>query len=261
MWYSQSEANYREVFRAAREAAATNPGSKVVMFFDEVDSIGKARQGGAYSRVHDNVLTAFLAELDGLAERGDILVVAATNRPEDLDPALARAGRLGDLRITVPRPNRRAAQAILAKHLPAELHYTVNGSGADSDAARHEIIENATSKMFAANGETELANLTFRDGQRRTIRMPDLINGAVIASIARSAVERACLRKIQTGERGVRWEDVSLEITTHFQREVASLTPSNCRSYLTGLPYDLDVVNVEPIVRRVKRPPVFWRPA
>ena len=96
MWYGQSEANYREAFRVAREAGAREPEVPVVMFFDEVDAVGGAR-GDWGHRVDDRVLTAFMAELDGLESRGNVLVIAATNRRDALDPALLRPGRLGDL--------------------------------------------------------------------------------------------------------------------------------------------------------------------
>jgi proteasome-associated ATPase len=103
MWYSQSEANYRLAFKAAREAGDGQPDVPVVMFFDEVDSIGAAR-GDVATRIDDKVQTSFMTELDGLEARGNILVVAATNRREAVDPALLRPGRLGDHIQDIPRP-------------------------------------------------------------------------------------------------------------------------------------------------------------
>jgi proteasome-associated ATPase len=253
VWYSQSEANYREIFRVAREVSAANPGVPIVIFFDEIDSIGIGR-GQSHMRVHDNVLTALIAELDGLIGRGNIIVVAATNRRESLDPALVRPGRLGDLVIEVPRPNRRAARDIFARHLVPELPYARNGHGDDLEATRLEIIETAVSRIFAPNGDAELATITFRDGTRRPVRMPDLINGAMIANIAGEAVERACCREQETGAAGVTFEDVEMAIVTEFENASRVLTPANCRSHLTGLPYDMDVVNVQPVERKVNRP-------
>src|SRR4030095_10768837 len=98
MWYSKSEENYRELFRVARELAATHPDVPVVMFWDELDYIA-ARTQHATSSAQNSVLTAFIAELDGFVSRGNIVLVGATNRPEALDPALVRPGRLGDLRL------------------------------------------------------------------------------------------------------------------------------------------------------------------
>ena len=102
MWYGQSEANYREAFRVARQTGDADPSTPVVMFFDEVDAVGATR-GHSLAHVDDRVLTSFMTELDGLEPRGNILVVAATNRRDTIDPALARPGRLGDLVIDIPR--------------------------------------------------------------------------------------------------------------------------------------------------------------
>ena len=255
-WYSQSEANYRELFRVARDVAEANPGIPVVIFFDEIDCIGVSR-GQSHMRIHDNVLTTLIAELDGLADRGNIVIVAATNRRDALDPALVRPGRLGDLVIEVPRPNRRAARDIFERHLVPGLPYARNGHGDDLEATRLEIIETAVSRIFAPNGDSELATITFRDGTRRTVRMPDLINGAMIANIAGEATERACYREQQTGAGGVTFEDVDVALTSEFENASRILTPGNCRSHLTGLPHDLDVVNVQPVEKKVSRPGRF----
>jgi len=253
MWYSQSEANYRELFRTARAAAAATPGQPTVLFFDEVDSIGSAR-GQSHMRVHDNVLTAFIAELDGLVGRGDILVIGATNRREAIDPSLLRPGRLGDLVLEVPRPNRQAARDIFAKHLPADIPYARNGHGEDWAATREEILDATVSTIYSPNGEGELATITFRDGKRRAVRAADLASGAVFANIARSAIERACHREVQTGDGGVAWNDVSSAITEEFTGAARVLCPANCRLHLSGLPQDVDVVSVEPVARKTNRP-------
>ena len=108
-WFGRSEANYREAFRVARRASAECPEVPVVMFFDEVDAIGGPR-GSSHMQVDDRVLTAFMAELDGLEERGNIFVVAATNRRDAIDPALLRPGRLGDTILSIGRPRMQAAR-------------------------------------------------------------------------------------------------------------------------------------------------------
>ena len=87
-WYAESEANYREIFRVAREAGRADPEVPVVMFFDEIDSVGSSRTPSSH-RVNDRVLTALMTELDGLEDRGNILVLAATNRADALDPRAA----------------------------------------------------------------------------------------------------------------------------------------------------------------------------
>jgi len=254
VWYSQSEANYREAFRVAREAGERQPDVPVVMFFDEVDAIGATRGDGP-GHIDDRVLTSFMAELDGFEARGNILVVAATNRREAVDPALLRPGRLGDLVLEIPRPGMAAGAAIFDKHLPADIPYA--GEAPDEASSRRAIIEAAVSRLYAPNGEGEVASIMFRDGTRRAIHSRDVISGASIAKIARIAIERACLREVEHGEPGVRALDLLDAIADEIECAVRVLTPANCHALIGGLPQDLAVVRVEPVVRRVRRPHRF----
>jgi len=251
MWYGQSEANYREAFRVAREAGDQEPEVPVVMFFDEVDSIGASRTNSAW-RVDDRVLTSFMTELDGLSSRGNVLVVAASNRRDAIDPALLRPGRLGDLVLEVPRPNMHAGREIFRKHLQAEIPYSIDGF--DSSAARREIIESAVSRIYSPNSESELLLITFRDGKRHTVRARDLISGASIAKIAITAKEKACAEEVETGHQGIRLNHVFSAIDAELETVAHTLTPGNCRLHLADLPQDVDVVRVEQVQRKVARP-------
>jgi proteasome-associated ATPase len=219
------------------------------MFFDEVDSVGMLR-GRTNAQVDDRVLTAFMAELDGLTGRGNIIVVGATNRRDALDPALLRPGRLGDLVLDIPRPKMKAAGDIFAKHLRQDIPYASNGHS----TSRDEIITAVLSWIYAPNGEGELASLQFRDGKRRSVRAADLVSGAIIANIVNSAIERACTREVETNEPGLRTDDVLAAMADEFEAAMRVLTPANCRYHLTDLPQDMDVVSVEPVVRKVKQP-------
>ena len=98
MWFGESEANVRDVFDKARAAAP------VVMFFDELDSIAKARGGGGggdAGGAGDRVLNQILTEMDGMNAKKNVFVIGATNRPDQIDPALLRPGRLDQL-IYIP---------------------------------------------------------------------------------------------------------------------------------------------------------------
>ncbi len=237
MWYAQSEANYREAFRVAREAGQQAPDVPVVMFFDEVDAIGGAR--GESMRVDDRVLTAFLTELDGLEARGNVLVVCATNRRDALDPALLRAGgRLGDIVLEIPRPNRRAAREIFQRHL-------TDSTPIAHSSNRDALIDGAVARLYAPNGHGELATLTLRDGKRWPVRAADLVSGAVIANITRRAIEQACLREVELRDPGLRLGDLLQAIDTELDSAGRALTPANCRRHLETLPQDVDVVRVE----------------
>merc|ERR1712064_100884 len=108
MWFGESEANVREVFDKARAAAPC------VLFFDELDSIGTARgssQGDA-GGAGDRVMNQLLTEIDGVGAKKNVFFIGATNRPELLDEALLRPGRLDQL-IYIPLPDLPARQNIL----------------------------------------------------------------------------------------------------------------------------------------------------
>lgn len=258
VWYSQSEANYREAFRVAREAGEREPDVPVVMFFDEVDAVGAAR-GQSLLRVDDRVQTAFMTELDGLEGRGNILVVAATNRRDAIDPALLRPGRLGDLVLDVPRPDARGAAAILRKYITHDLPLTEG----DDDPARaaNAVIATAVSRLYASSGDADIATLFLRDGRRRTVAAREVMSGATLAKIARSAIERACWREIETGEGGLDARDVLTVIDDEMAQMARVLTAANARMHVSDLPQDVDVVRVEPVVRAVPRPLRYVAPA
>ncbi|MCY3843983.1 MAG: ATP-binding protein [Acidobacteria bacterium] len=239
LWYGQSEANYRELFRVARDTGAEHRDVPVVIFFDEVDTVG-ARRGAALAHTDDRVQNAFLAELDGLAERGNVLVVAATNRHDMLDPALVRPGRLGDHIVTVPRPDQAAARQILEKHLPVDIPYARGGG-----CARDELIDLAVSRFFPPDGDGYLATVVLRDGRTHDVAPGDLISGAAIANVVRRALERACRREIAGGAVGLSAADLSEAIDGELRQAAGALTPGNCRNYLMDVPGDVAVLRVD----------------
>jgi transitional endoplasmic reticulum ATPase len=106
-WVGESERSVRELFRRARGAAPA------LIFFDEIDALAPARGTGSDSGTTDRVVASLLTELDGIEDLRGVFVVAATNRPELVDPALLRPGRLERL-VYVPPPDAKARGAILA---------------------------------------------------------------------------------------------------------------------------------------------------
>lgn len=245
VWYSESERAYRDLFAAARESARAD--CPVVLFFDEVDTIGGAR-GLGQMRVHDSVLTTFMTELDGFESRGHVVVVGATNRREDLDPALLRPGRLGDLILEIPRPRRSAALDILGKYLTPSIPYARNGHST-VEAARSEFLQASVSRIFAPNGEGTLVSAVFRDGSRRAIGSRDLVSGSLLAQVANNAFERACRREVNSPDAGagigLRWDDLDTAIRDAFRTAAGNLTAGNVRRHVSGLPGDLDIVRLE----------------
>jgi transitional endoplasmic reticulum ATPase len=109
-WVGESEKGIREVFRKARQAAPC------LIFFDEIDAIAPTRGGGfGDSNVTERVISQLLTELDGLEILTNVVVIAATNRPDIIDPALLRPGRFDRLLYVSP-PDRESRLQILKIH-------------------------------------------------------------------------------------------------------------------------------------------------
>jgi len=104
-YVGESERGVREVFARARRAAPA------ILFFDELDALAPVR-GTSTTSVTDSVVAALLTELDGVAERGDVVVIGATNRRDLIDPALLRAGRL-ETHLELGLPETSARRALL----------------------------------------------------------------------------------------------------------------------------------------------------
>ena len=121
-WVGESEAGVRQVFARARGAAPS------LLFLDEVDALAPVR-GSGQDEVGDRVVAALLTELDGIDQLHGVFVIAATNRPEMVDPALLRPGRLERL-LFVPPPDLSARKEIFA----AAAAHTPLGGDVDLDA-------------------------------------------------------------------------------------------------------------------------------
>lgn len=111
-WFGESEANVRELFDKARAA------SPCILMFDEMDSIAKTRGSGGPggSEAGDRVINQILTEIDGVGARKNVFVIGATNRPDILDPAVIRPGRLDQL-IYIPLPDLKSRIAIFKAQL------------------------------------------------------------------------------------------------------------------------------------------------
>ena len=109
-WVGESERAVREVFRKAKQAAPA------IIFFDEIDAIAPVRGSGVGdSHVTERVISQLLTEMDGLEELRGVVVIAATNRPDIVDPALLRPGRFDKL-LYIPPPDLEARKEILRIH-------------------------------------------------------------------------------------------------------------------------------------------------
>ena len=188
MWFGESEANVRNLFEKARASAPC------ILFFDEIDAIAKARgsgQGGA-SEAGDRVINQILTEIDGVGARKDVFVIGATNRPEVLDAAITRPGRLDTL-VYIPLPDeasRRAVFAAALRNSPVDgavdldllARATPGFSGADCTevckrAARLAIRDAVDAAASGAEGPTSVGAKHFEDAMataRRSVSDADL---------------------------------------------------------------------------------------
>jgi transitional endoplasmic reticulum ATPase len=179
-WVGESERAIREIFKKARQVAPC------IIFFDEVDSIASKRGSASDGKVSERVTDQILTEMDGLEEMSDVVVIAATNRPELLDPALLRPGRF-DRFLLVPPPDEKTRLEIMKIHtekMPLEKNFSINDlvqktvgfSGADIEAVCREaamlaLREDMKAKMvkkdfFAKALEKARPSLTKRDVDR-----------------------------------------------------------------------------------------------
>ncbi|SIR89729.1 transitional endoplasmic reticulum ATPase [Haladaptatus litoreus] len=163
-WVGESEKGVREIFSKARSNAPT------IVFFDELDSIaGERGQQTGDSGVSERVVSQLLTELDGLETLEDVVVIATTNRPDLIDDALVRPGRL-DRHIHVPVPDEEGREAIFSVHtrdkplagdvdlewLAAETEGYV---GADIEAVVREATMTAARKLIISSSPEELAEM------------------------------------------------------------------------------------------------------
>jgi len=173
MWFGESESNVREIFDKARGA------SPCVLFFDELDSIARARggSGGDAGGAGDRVINQILTEMDGMGAKKSVFIIGATNRPDIIDPAVLRPGRLDQL-IYIPLPDEGSRINILKSvtrksPVSAEVDFnylarTLHGfSGADiteiCQRAAKMAIRESIEKEVEAQKEREAAGVDSMD--------------------------------------------------------------------------------------------------
>ncbi|XP_046838255.1 transitional endoplasmic reticulum ATPase TER94 [Vespa crabro] len=159
MWFGESEANVRDVFDKARSAAPC------VLFFDELDSIAKSRGGtvGDAGGAADRVINQILTEMDGMGAKKNVFIIGATNRPDIIDPAILRPGRLDQL-IYIPLPDEKSREAIFRANLrkspvakDVDLSYIAKVTHGFSGADLTEICQRACKLAIRQCIETEIS--------------------------------------------------------------------------------------------------------
>jgi transitional endoplasmic reticulum ATPase len=158
MWFGESEGNVREVFDKARQAAPC------VLFFDELDSIASARGGssGDGGGAADRVINQMLTEMDGINSKKSVFIIGATNRPDIIDPAIIRPGRLDQL-VYIPLPDEASRHSILTASLrkspiagDVDLGYLAKHTNGFSGADLTEICQRSVKFAIRESIENEI---------------------------------------------------------------------------------------------------------
>ncbi|MBO3723812.1 proteasome ATPase [Actinomyces bowdenii] len=211
-YVGETERRIRVIFARAREKAAT--GVPVVVFFDEMDSLFRTRGSGRSSDVETTVVPQMLAEIDGVDELDNVVVIGATNREDMIDPAILRPGRL-DVKIHIGRPDAAGAAEILAAYLTADLpldEALVEDSGGRPQAVE-ALIGRVVERLYTRSERTEMVELTHADGQIEILHAADLVSGAMLANIVDRAKKAAVKDLVAHGRRGLRPEHLERAVS------------------------------------------------
>ncbi|MFF4878407.1 AAA family ATPase [Micromonospora sp. NPDC000668] len=188
-WVGESERAVRELFRRAREAAPA------LIFLDEVDALAPVRGQASDGGTTDRVVAALLTELDGVETLRNVVVVGATNRPDLVDPALLRPGRLERL-VYVPPPDGAARAEILrasSRNVPLAPDVDLAALGGELDdfsaADCAALVREAA--LAAMRESLTAATVTAAHVATARRRVRPSLNPAQVASLARYAADRS----------------------------------------------------------------------
>ncbi|XP_047084260.1 cell division control protein 48 homolog D-like [Lolium rigidum] len=204
MWFGESEANVREIFDKARQSAPC------VLFFDELDSIAMQRGGsvGDAGGAADRVLNQLLTEMDGMNAKKTVFIIGATNRPDIIDSALLRPGRLDQL-IYIPLPDEASRHQIfkaclrnspVAKDvdLGALARFTTGFSGADITEICQRACKYAIREDIEKDIEKQKSGMEVDGGQEDEVAEIKTAHFEESMKYARRSVSDGDIRKYQS---------------------------------------------------------------
>ena len=212
----ETERKIREVFRKAKEKAADDV--PVVIFFDEMDALFRTRGSGISSDVEHTIVPQFLTEVDGVEGLRNVVVIGASNRPDLIDPAILRPGRL-DVKIKIDRPDRAAAGDIFHKYLTRDLPVAADEirEHGDVQTAIDAMIGAALDTMYSREEENRFLEVTYANGEKDVLYFNDFASGAMIESVVRRAKKLALKRLIGGAAKGLTTDDVLAAVREEFK--------------------------------------------
>jgi proteasome-associated ATPase len=216
-YVGETERQIRQIFQRAKERS--EEGLPVIVFFDEMDSIFRTRGTGISSDVESTIVPQLLSELDGVEILKNVIVIGASNREDLIDPAILRPGRL-DVKIKIERPNAPQAADIMSKYMTPSvpIHPDELGrSNGDALAATARMTQATIDRMYAENDENRFLEVTYASGDKEILFFKDFNSGAMIENIVRRAKKEAIKRFLQTGDKGVKSDDLQQAIRDEFK--------------------------------------------
>ncbi len=227
MWLGESERMVRDLFAQAR--ARRKEGALPFIFIDEAESILGTRRAMRSFNLSNTLVPMFCSEMDGIESLRDVVIILASNRPDLIDPAVLRPGRI-DRKIKVSRPDRAAAAEILRVYLTESLPFdaaVLAECDGDHAAAVAILVEQVVNAVFTRSDDTRLLSIRLRSGQSKVLYRGDLVSGAILSSIVQRAKEKAIDRTIESGTpAGLRVLDLLDAVTEEF-REGEMLPPDD----------------------------------
>ena len=214
-YVGETERHIRLIFQRAREKS--EEGWPVIVFFDEMDSMFRARGTGISSDMESTIVPQLLAELDGVESLSNVIVIGATNREDLIDPAILRPGRL-DVKIKIERPSVEAARHILGLYITSDIpidEELVKEHG-DIQTAIASLISESSEAMYATTEENEFLEVTYQNGDKETLYYKDFSSGAMIENIVRRAKKSAIKRVLAKGTAGLKADDIIQSIRDEF---------------------------------------------
>ena len=227
MWLGESERIVRDLFDQAR--ARRKNGALPFIFIDEAESILGTRRAMRSFNISNTLVPMFCSEMDGIESLRDVVIILASNRPDLIDPAVLRPGRI-DRKIKVSRPNKEAAAQILKVYVTEDLPLDsglVKERGGEHTHAVASLVEEVTESIFQRTADNRLLSIRLRSGQTKVLYRGDLVSGAILASIVQRAKEKAIDRTIQSGQpAGLLASDLLDSVSEEF-REGEMLPPDD----------------------------------
>jgi len=215
-YVGETERQIRLIFQRAKERS--QEGFPVIVFFDEMDSIFRTRGSGISSDVENTIVPQLLSEIDGVETLKNVIVIGASNREDLIDPAILRPGRL-DVKIKIERPDGDAARDIMSKYMTTgiPIHPDELKDGEDVNRTVKRMIDRTIEQMYAAGDDNRFLEVTYQSGEKEVLYFKDFNSGAMIENIVARAKKMAIKRFLQTGQKGLKLEDLLTAIRAEFK--------------------------------------------